>query len=147
MFGIPRLPCCETAAVAIQDPYVRSTERVAIEKRLCRIKKAKRARHATWREARLLGRPLKSVVGVKSTFYGFNDEQCGVEELALQHYAGLGELSEEPWTGLHCESRVWLTIFGLLLWDAIWAPSAKRRMPPDQRAYTSGDSKCRRESG
>ncbi|PWA41718.1 fanconi-associated nuclease [Artemisia annua] len=53
-----------------------------------------------------------------SLFYGEDGEQCGVEELALQYYAG-----EEGggWQGVHSESGIWLTVFGLLMWDVIFA--------------------------
>lgn len=53
---------------------------------------------------------------MKSRFYGQDDEQCGVEELALQFYAGEGG----GWQGVHSESGIWLTIYGLLMWDSIF---------------------------
>nr|GFD37841.1 fanconi-associated nuclease 1 homolog isoform X1 [Tanacetum cinerariifolium] len=34
------------------------------------------------------GRPLNCKTGTRSRFYGEDGEQCGVEELALQYYAG-----------------------------------------------------------
>lgn len=52
---------------------------------------------------------------MKSRFYGEDGEQCGVEQLALQHYAA------EGWQGVHTESGIWLTIFGLLMWDIIFS--------------------------
>lgn len=55
--------------------------------------------------------------GMKSRFYGEDGEQCGVEQLALQYYAGEGG----GWQGVHTESGIWLTIFGLLMWDIIFA--------------------------
>ena len=63
------------------------------------------------------GRPLNCRTGTKNRFYGEDGEQCGVEELALQYYAGEGG----GWLGVHSESGIWLTIFGLLLWDALFA--------------------------
>lgn len=53
---------------------------------------------------------------MKSRFYGQDDEQCGVEELALQFYAEGG-----GWQGVHTESGIWLTIYGLLMWDIIFS--------------------------
>ena len=50
-------------------------------------------------------------------FYGGDGEQCEVEELALQYYAGGGG----GWQGVHSVSGIWLTIFWLLLWDALFA--------------------------
>jgi len=54
---------------------------------------------------------------MKSRFYGEDGEQCRVEELALQYYAGEGG----GWQGVHTESGIWLTIYGLLMWDIIFA--------------------------
>lgn len=62
------------------------------------------------------GRPLNCVTGTKSRFYGEDGEQCGVEQLALQYYAGEGG----GWQGIHAESGIWLTIFGLLMWDVMF---------------------------
>lgn len=53
---------------------------------------------------------------MKSRFYGKDGEQCGVEQLALQYYA-----EEGGWQGVHTESGIWLTIFGLLMWDIIFS--------------------------
>ncbi|KAK3021908.1 hypothetical protein RJ639_047625 [Escallonia herrerae] len=63
------------------------------------------------------GRPLNCKTGTKSRFYGLDGEQCGVEQLALQYYAGEGG----GWLGVHTESGIWLTIFGLLMWDIIFS--------------------------
>lgn len=42
-----------------------------------------------------------------------------VEDLALEHFA----LPENgSWSGVHCESGVWSTLFGILLWDVLFAP-------------------------
>lgn len=60
---------------------------------------------------------MNSETGMKSRFYGEDGEQCGVEQFALQYYAGEGG----GWQGVHTESGIWLTIFGLLMWDAIFA--------------------------
>lgn len=68
-------------------------------------------------QVQVVGRPLNCEMGKKSRFYGDDGEQCGVEQLALQHYAGEGG----GWHGVHTESGIWLTIFGLLMWDVIFA--------------------------
>lgn len=65
----------------------------------------------------MVGRPLNCEMGKKNRFYGEDGEQCGVEQLVLQHYAGEGG----GWHGVHTESGIWLTIFGLLMWDIIFA--------------------------
>jgi Fanconi-associated nuclease 1 len=59
---------------------------------------------------------LNCEAGIKSRFYGEDGAQCGVEQLALQYYAGEG-----GWQGVHTESGIWLTIFALLMWDIIFS--------------------------
>ena len=51
-------------------------------------------------------------------FYGEGGQLCSVEELALEHYAGQ---EGGGWKGLHCEGGVWVTLFGLLMWDVLFA--------------------------
>lgn len=63
------------------------------------------------------GRSLNCEVGMKNRFYGEDGEQCGVEQLALQYYSGEGG----GWQGIHTESSIWLTIFGLLMWDILFS--------------------------
>jgi len=71
---------------------------------------------------------LNSRVGEKSYFYGYDDELCSVEELALQYYAGMAGEGESGWVGLHTESRVWTSMWGLLFWDILFSltPGASR---------------------
>ncbi|GAB4826333.1 hypothetical protein Ancab_009199 [Ancistrocladus abbreviatus] len=107
------------------DPWVRAGSRVALQRRVLRLGKPPRR----WKtpsyaqfvrkkitEVHILGRPLSSKMGMKSRFYGEDGAQCGVEELALQYYAGEGG----GWQGVHRETGIWLTIFGLLMWDIIF---------------------------
>lgn len=54
---------------------------------------------------------------MKSRFYGESGDQCSVEQLALEYYNGEGG----GWLGVHSESGIWLTIFGLLMWDVIFS--------------------------
>ncbi|CAM8914893.1 unnamed protein product [Rhodiola kirilowii] len=111
----------------LTDPWVRAGSRLALQRRVLRLGKPPRR----WKipsfsvsfkrklnEVNVQGRPLNCEAGMKSRFYGNDGEQCGVEELALQYYAGVegGE-----WKGVHSESGIWLTIFGLLMWDIIFA--------------------------
>ena len=56
--------------------------------------------------------PLRTTpthAGAKSRFYGLDEEQCGVEELALQHYA-----TEEGggWQGVHWCAGAWSAMGG-----------------------------------
>ncbi|XP_021765063.1 fanconi-associated nuclease 1 homolog [Chenopodium quinoa] len=110
----------------ILDPWVRAGSRMALQRRVIRLGKPPRR----WKvpgyaasvkrkitEVHIQGRPLNGKVGMKSRFYGEDGEQCGVEELALQFYAGEGG----GWQGVHTESGIWLTIYGLLMWDVIFS--------------------------
>ncbi|XP_022874836.1 fanconi-associated nuclease 1 homolog isoform X1 [Olea europaea var. sylvestris] len=110
----------------LHDPWVRAGSRVALQRRVLRLGRPPRR----WKipnysksvnrkipEVHAQGRPLNSKLGAKSIFYGEDGEQCSVEQLALQYYAGEGG----DWQGVHTESGIWLTIFGILMWDIIFA--------------------------
>ncbi|KAK4799419.1 hypothetical protein SAY86_024784 [Trapa natans] len=108
------------------DPWVRAGSRISLQKRILRLAKPPRrwkippfssSLNRKIKEVQVVGRPLNCEMGKKSRFYGQDGNQCGVEQLALQHYAGEGG----GWHGVHTESGIWLTIFGLLMWDAIFA--------------------------
>lgn len=119
----------ESLAVAedgLQDPWVRAGSRMALQRRILRLGKPPRR----WKtpsfsasikrkitEVHVQGRPLNCEMGMKNRFYGEDGEQCGVEQLALQYYSGEGG----GWQGVHTESGIWLTIFGLLMWDIIFS--------------------------
>ncbi|KAA8496352.1 Fanconi-associated nuclease 1-like [Porphyridium purpureum] len=67
----------------------------------------------------VLGRPLDSArePGRRSCFWGLNDRMSSVEELAIQLYR-----EEQAWTdGMHVEGRLVTSLFGLLLWDELFA--------------------------
>ncbi|XP_062108077.1 fanconi-associated nuclease 1 homolog isoform X3 [Humulus lupulus] len=113
------------AESGLLDTWVRAGSRMALQRRVLRLGKPPRR----WKtpsfanlvkrkisEVHVQGRPLNSVIGMKSRFYGEDDEQCGVEQLALQYYVGEG-----GWNGVHTESGIWLTIFGLLMWDVMFS--------------------------
>ncbi|XP_030507003.2 fanconi-associated nuclease 1 homolog isoform X1 [Cannabis sativa] len=114
------------AESGLLDTWVRAGLRMALQRRVLRLGKPPRR----WKtpsfanlvkrkidEVHVQGRPLNSVIGLKSRFYGEDDKQCGVEQLALQYYAGEGG----GWHGIHTESGIWLTIFGLLMWDVMFS--------------------------
>ncbi|KAK9265825.1 hypothetical protein L1049_001792 [Liquidambar formosana] len=114
------------AEEGLLDPWVRAGSRMALQRRVLRLGKPPRR----WKipnylksiktkitEVHIQGRPLNCETGMKSRFYGEDGEQCGVEQLALQYYAEEGG----GWQGVHSESGIWLTIFGLLMWDIIFA--------------------------
>ncbi|KAK1365123.1 Fanconi-associated nuclease [Heracleum sosnowskyi] len=106
------------------DLWVRAGTRISLQRRVLRLgKPPRRWKTPTFSESvqrkitevHVQGRPLNCVTGTKSRFYGEDGEQCGVEQVALQYYAGEGG----GWQGIHAESGIWLTIFGLLMWDTI----------------------------
>ncbi|KAL8490845.1 hypothetical protein ACS0TY_022741 [Phlomoides rotata] len=116
----------QVAEEGLLDPWVRAGSRVALQKRVLRLGKPPRR----WKtpsysksvnrkisQVNVQGRPLNCNPGMKSIFYGEDGERCGVEELALQYYGGEGG----GWQGVHAESGIWLTIFGILMWDIIFA--------------------------
>lgn len=117
----------EVAEAALNDPTIRHGDRVALQRRVLRLGKPPRrwkkppyaaALMRSCKEVFIRGRPLNCVTGVKSRFYGFDGQQCSVEELALQHYAG--EFGG-GWQGLHSEGGIWMTLFALLMWDILFA--------------------------
>eukprot|EP00268_Persea_americana_P059824 TRINITY_DN7387_c0_g1_i9.p1 TRINITY_DN7387_c0_g1~~TRINITY_DN7387_c0_g1_i9.p1 ORF type:complete len:975 (-),score=160.16 TRINITY_DN7387_c0_g1_i9:347-3271(-) len=114
------------AETGVLDPWVRAGSKMALQRRIVRLGKPPRR----WKtpsfsdsinrkinEVHIRGRPLNCEVGMKNRYYGDDGEQCGVEQLALQYYAGEGG----GWQGVHAESGIWMTIFGLLMWDIIFA--------------------------
>ncbi|KAK4387981.1 Fanconi-associated nuclease 1 [Sesamum angolense] len=116
----------QVAEDGLLDPWVRAGSRVALQRRVLRLGKPPRR----WKvpsysesvkrkifEVHVQGRPLNCKTGMKSIFYNEDGEQCGVEQLALHYYAGEGG----GWQGVHTESGIWLTIFGVLMWDIIFA--------------------------
>ncbi|THU49720.1 hypothetical protein C4D60_Mb06t12520 [Musa balbisiana] len=113
------------AEEGILDPWVRAGSRIALQRRVLRLGKPPRR----WRipdyadsvkrkikEVCIRGRPLTSETATKNSYYGYDGELCGVEQLALQYYAEDGG----GWSGVHSESGIWMTIFGLLMWDVIF---------------------------
>ncbi|KAK8937605.1 hypothetical protein KSP40_PGU002904 [Platanthera guangdongensis] len=88
------------AEKGVDDPWIRAGSKMALQRRIS-----------------ISGRPLKNEIGEKSLFYGTDNELCGVEKLALQYYAEEGG----GWQGIHSESGIWTTIFGLLMWGVIFS--------------------------
>ncbi|PHU21266.1 Fanconi-associated nuclease 1 -like protein [Capsicum chinense] len=116
----------EVAEKGLLDPWVRSGSIVALQRRVLRLGKPPRR----WKtpsfsdslnrkivEVHVQGRPVNCKTGVKNVFYGEDGGRCGVEDLALEYYAGEGGC----WQGVHTESGIWLTIFGILMWDVLFA--------------------------
>ncbi|CAN6172712.1 unnamed protein product [Urochloa humidicola] len=108
------------------DPWVRAGSKFALQRRVLRLSKPPRRwkvpSYADYvkrniKEVNIEGRPLNCETGAKSLFYGYDGELCGVEQLALQYYADEGG----GWQGTHSEGGIWMTIFGLLMWDVMFS--------------------------
>jgi Fanconi-associated nuclease 1 len=118
---------------ALQDPWVRCGYRLGIQRRAIRLaKKVKswRTLGARWRSDIIWEAPIdyvraRALNGAERekkrycTFSEVGEATISVEELAIMHYA---EESAGNWRGVHSESRVWMTLFGLLFADVIMTP-------------------------
>jgi len=65
------------------------------------------------------GRPTNRERGEKSRFVGYDGEIVSVEELVLQHIH-----RTEGYEGIHCENALFHMLFGLFMWDVLFAPIA-----------------------
>lgn len=82
-----------------------------------------------YRQNYIVGRPLNRSMGEKSRFIGYDDEPCGVEQLVLQYYRAVHTASENSassestggWYGVHCEGTVLGNLFGIFMWDVLYA--------------------------
>jgi Fanconi-associated nuclease 1 len=117
----------EIGEAALADDSLSPGDRLAVQRRVLRLgKPPRRWKKPSWaaaaqrepREVRIIGRPLSNHTGIKSKFYGFDGEQCSVEELALQYYA---TVTGGEFTGAHTEGGIWATLFGLLLWPQLFS--------------------------
>ncbi|KAG0617281.1 hypothetical protein M758_5G178400 [Ceratodon purpureus] len=136
----------QVAEKGVTDPLIRGGDLVALQRRVVRLSKPPRrwkkppyaeALNLKFEEVQIRGRPLNCTIGMKSRFYGFDEQQCGVEELALQYYA-----SEEGggWEGMHSEGGVWMMLFGLLMWEVLFADVPDVFQTPFQTAPLDLDS-------
>ncbi|XP_062233498.1 fanconi-associated nuclease 1 homolog isoform X2 [Phragmites australis] len=114
------------AEEGVIDPWVRAGSKFALQRRVLRLSKPPRRwkvpSYADYvkrniKEVNIEGRPLNCETGAKNVFYGYDGELCGVEQLALQYYADEGG----GWQGTHSEGGIWMTIFGLLMWDVMFS--------------------------
>lgn len=88
-----------------------------------------------YRKEHIVGRPLNRQTAEKSRFIGYDDEPCTVEQLVLQYYrserkmdtpttasgSNDGITTRGGWYGVHCEGRVLGNVFGLCMWDVLYA--------------------------
>ncbi|MDA9097576.1 VRR-NUC domain-containing protein [bacterium] len=118
---------------ALQDPWVRCGDRLGIQWRALRLAKKVKSwgtLGARWRSDITWEAPIDSIRaralnGAERekkrycTFSEVGEATVSVEELAITHYA---EEDAGGWRGVHSESRVWMTLFGLLFADVIMSP-------------------------
>lgn len=87
----------------------------------------------------IVGRPLNRQVNEKSRFIGYDDEPCTVEQLVLQHYHSQRsprdhERGKGGWYGVHCEGHIVGNLFGLFMWDILYASVPNVFQTPFQAA-------------
>ncbi|KAF1326525.1 Fanconi-associated nuclease 1, partial [Globisporangium splendens] len=87
----------------------------------------------------IIGRPLNRATNEKSRFIGYDDEPCNVEQLVLQFYHSQrspsdNERSKGGWYGVHCEGHVIGNLFGLFMWDILYASVPNVFQTPFQSA-------------
>ncbi|GMF40930.1 unnamed protein product [Phytophthora fragariaefolia] len=94
-----------------------------------------------YRQNHIVGRPLNRQMGEKSRFVGYDDEPCTVEQLVLQYYRDyhadevIGDKTEiGGWYGIHSEGSVLKNLFGILMWDVLYASISNVFQTPFQSA-------------
>jgi len=101
-----------------------------------------------YKEEYIQGRPLNKITGEKSRFIGYDEQPCTVEQLVIQHYGRTGTQAKIKttcpglnrnvllgWYGSHFEGSELQSIFGLLMWDIIFAEIPDVFQTPFQVLY------------
>jgi Fanconi-associated nuclease 1 len=143
------------AVAALADAATRTGERAELERRAQRLWQRLRVgpqpvaaaaaaeRERLWtrvvRRRAIRGRPTNRAAGERSRFFGYDNEMCSVEHLALQFYA---QRRGGGWRGEHCENGLLHTLFGLLLWAPLFAPVPHVFQTPFQAAPLDLDTDC-----
>eukprot|EP00050_Salpingoeca_kvevrii_P001856 m.181821 g.181821 ORF g.181821 m.181821 type:complete len:260 (-) comp10475_c0_seq4:409-1188(-) len=121
----------DVCKAGLEDPNVRTGHKLALAKRARRIAQSKRSPELAVRisEFPCLGLREPDFVtitgivldaqgdpsrGQKLSFL-YEGQSCSVEDLVIHHAERHG------WRGRHCEGSLFMTIFGLLMWDIIFA--------------------------
>ncbi|TYZ50757.1 hypothetical protein PybrP1_012185 [[Pythium] brassicae (nom. inval.)] len=106
-----------------------------------------------YRKEHIVGRPLNRQTAEKSRFIGYDDEPCTVEQLVLQYYRSERKADAATtgarggWYGVHCEGRVLGNLFGLCMWDVLYASVPDVFQTPFQSAPLDfGDAEAFYES-
>ncbi|KAJ1981969.1 hypothetical protein H4R35_000506 [Dimargaris xerosporica] len=121
--------CRTTCLQAIADEWVHHAQKCLIAKRLARIEKRLIAKqpllqltdlsHLVRHEpvtTTIAGTRVGSIGNRPSYQLQDGRPPCVVEELVLAHYQARG------YQGYHAENSLYLTLFGLLMWDVLFAP-------------------------
>ena len=123
------------AESAVDDPWVRGGTLVAAQRRVARMARPplRDAHHAAAYRLMTAGtdpsetivhaRPLEQLddaPNARSRFYGSSGDVMSVEQVVLEHYAAP---ENGGWRGCHDEGGTLRTLFGLLLWDALFDTS------------------------
>lgn len=102
----------------LEDPSVRTASRLALKRR-----RAKLERDSEWEEYPIEERVIEGELrdtassGRKLVFQIDEDTTGSVESLVL-HYCK----EEGGWSGMHTESLVFTTLFGIFFWDILFMP-------------------------
>ncbi|KAJ1981293.1 hypothetical protein H4R34_002130 [Dimargaris verticillata] len=121
--------CRTTCLQAIADEWVHHAQKCLIAKRLARIEKRLIAKQQSLPLTDLshLVRHEPVTITIPGTRAGSIGNRpsyqlcdgrppCVVEDLALNHY------QTQSYRGYHAENSLYLTLFGLLMWDVLFAP-------------------------
>lgn len=116
----PKERCIHLLTLALEDPHVRTSTRLALTRRLAKLDPHRLREtieevcpdqiitvYADPEDGRRTGRKLLYLLP--------GDVLGSVEQLAMAHFAA------EGWVGFHSEGRLYRMLFGLLLWDIIFA--------------------------
>lgn len=101
---------------ALSDPSVRTSSRLSLQRRLTKMQKSEDWEEHPIEVITIEGTPLShGITGRKLVFQIDEDTTGSVEELVLHHFAEHGD-----WTGMHTESSIYTSLFGILFWDILF---------------------------
>jgi VRR-NUC domain/Fanconi-associated nuclease 1, TPR domain len=134
------------AEAGLADTWTRMGPRIALQRRVARLARPPRRyktpsflslslRVAEQRRVEVTrAAPAKSDnasnVGQRVTYIGADGAPCSVEQVALEHYCR----APSSWQGVHSEGAVVRTLFGVLLFDQVFARSDVAFVTPMQAA-------------
>lgn len=104
-------------ALALEDEHVRTSSRLSLKRRLTKLEKE------SFDELPIAEMDIEGtltadgVPGRKLIFQIDEDTVGSVEQLVLAHFA------KDGWEGLHAESSIFTSLFGILFWDILFSPT------------------------